>query len=72
MDNPVVARKQLTELGILEDSGERRRDSAGMMQVVWRISPLGLIVADYQERCGLTIEQALAVLAETPPTRKPC
>jgi len=68
MDHPAVAaRKQLTELGILEDSGERRRDSAGVMQVVWRISPLGLLVGDYQERFCLTLEQALAMVAETPP-----
>ena len=70
MDHPVVAaRKQLTELGLVEDSGKRRRDNAGVMQVVWRISPLGLLVDDYQERFGLTLEQALAMVAETPPKR---
>jgi hypothetical protein len=61
MDHPAVAaRKQLTELGILEDSGERRPDYTGVMQVVWRLSPLGLLVTDYQKRLGLTLEQALA------------
>lgn len=72
MDHPVLAaRKQLTELGLVEDSGKRRPDSAGVMQVVWRISPLGLLVTDYQERFGLTLEQALAMAAETPPKRSP-
>ncbi len=55
----IVARQQLTELGILEDSGERRADKDGVMQVVWRLSPLGLLVADYK-RLGLSEEQALA------------
>ena len=30
------------------------------MQVVWQLSTLGLLVADYQKRPGLTREQALA------------
>ncbi len=55
----IVARKQLTKLGILEDSDERRADKDGVMQVVWRLSPLGLLVADYK-RLGLSVEQALA------------
>ena len=32
----------------------------GEMQVVWQLSTLGLLVADYQKRLGLTREQALA------------
>jgi hypothetical protein len=47
-------------MGILEDSGLRQRDSSSWeMQVVWRLSPLGHLVAEYQA-LGLTVEQALA------------
>ncbi len=61
MDSPVIAaRKELTELGILEDSGERKPGKNGEMQVVWRLSTLGLLVVDYQKHLGLTQEQALA------------
>ena len=61
MDSPaIVARKELTELGILEDSGERRPGKNGGMQVMWRLSALGLLVGDYQKHRGLTQEQALA------------
>ena len=48
----------LVELGILEDSGERRPDENGTMQVVWQLSALGLLFADYRDR-GLTFEEAL-------------
>ena len=54
------ARKELTRLGILEDSGERRPNPDGVMEVVWRLSPLGHLVGEYQERFGMTFEQALA------------
>ena len=49
----------------MEDSGERRPDNNGVMQVVWRLSPRGRLVGDYQERFGLTFEQAVALVAET-------
>ena len=35
------------------------------MQVAWVASPRGRLVRDYQERLGLTFEQALARAAET-------
>jgi len=60
MDTLVVAAvKSLVELGLLEDSGLRRPNKAGVMQVVWRLSPLGELVSNYQKQFGLTWEQAL-------------
>ncbi len=56
----IAARQVLTELGILEDSGERALDKNGVRHVKWQLSPLGRMVVDYQERLGLTVEQALA------------
>ena len=63
MDSPVIAaRKELVELGLVEDSGRRQPDKAGVMQVVWQLSPLGKLVGDYQKRFGLTLEEALKVV----------
>ncbi len=35
MDDVTRAREELVRLGLVEDSGERRPDRAGVMQVVW-------------------------------------
>ena len=65
MDHPLItARKELTALGLVEDSGERRPDPHGQMQIVWRLSPRGLLIGDYQERFGLSFAQAVALLAD--------
>ena len=56
----IAARKELTKLGILEDSGQRALDKNGVGHVKWQLSPLGRMVRDYQERLGLTVKQALA------------
>lgn len=65
MDGEVIrARQELVKLGILEDSGIRRPDRAGVMQVVWQLSPRGHMVAEYQ-RAGLTVEEALKQVAGT-------
>ena len=54
----VRARQELTRLGLIEDSGERRRDPAdGNLAVVWKLSPLGELVGDYK-RLGMTWEEA--------------
>ena len=45
---------------MLEDSGERRPDKNGVMQVVWQLSALGGFVMEYEDRCGITFEQALS------------
>ena len=54
----VKARQELTEMGILEDTGERRLDRDGNLAVVWDLSPLGWLVHGYEKR-GLTREEAL-------------
>ena len=62
MDNWVIrARKELTALGIVEDSGKRRRARNGELQIVWRISRLGYLVEDLRRIHGLTFEQAVEV-----------
>jgi hypothetical protein len=59
--DPVVeARQYLTKLGVVEDSGERRRGRNGEMQIVWRISALGHIVGHYLDQ-GFTFEEAMAL-----------
>lgn len=60
LDRAILARQELVELGLVEDSGQRRPDKTGVMQVVWRLSPLGGMVAHYQKHQGITLEQALA------------
>lgn len=55
----VKARQELTRLGLVEDSGERKRDPDGNLAIVWKPSPLGELVSAYQ-RLGLTFEQAWA------------
>ena len=52
------ALKELTHLGLLEV--EEQPNSEGVMELVWRRSPLGHLVAEYQQRLGITVEQALA------------
>ena len=45
MESPViVALKRLTELGLVEESGERRPGKNGAMQVVWQLSTFGQLV----------------------------
>lgn len=46
----IRAREDLVRLGILEDSGERRPDRAGVMRVVWQLSPRGQMAADDLKR----------------------
>lgn len=41
----VRAREELVAEGLIEDSGERRPDKDGKMQIVWRLSALGEQVA---------------------------
>ena len=55
----VRAMAQLIQDGVVEDSGLRRPDTTGRMQVAWRTSAFGDMVSEYQERLGLTFEQAL-------------
>ena len=55
----VRARQELTRLGIVEDSGKRKRDPDGNLTVVWKLSPLGELVGEYQ-RLGMTFEEAWA------------
>ncbi len=56
----IKARQELVELGLLEDSGERRRGADETLAIVWRFAPLAeLLVEDYR-RSGLTLDQALA------------
>jgi hypothetical protein len=57
-DDVIAARRYLTELGYLEDSGKRRPDRAGQLQPVYRISALGRIADEYHER-GHTLEEAM-------------
>jgi hypothetical protein len=59
MTQVIRARQELLKLGLVEDSGKRRPDRTGVLQVVWQLSPLGVTVAEYQ-RQGLTLEQALS------------
>lgn len=54
----IAARKELVELGVLEDSGERRADQAGVMQVVWRVSTLGKLVGDYRSGSDSPLKRA--------------
>ena len=57
--DPIIAvRQELTALGYLEDSGERRLDRCGVTQPVWRVSTLGHI-ADVYLRQGFTLEEAM-------------
>jgi hypothetical protein len=58
MDDLVAARQYLTDLGYLEDSGERRADPAGELQPVYQISALGFIANKYVDR-GFTLEEAM-------------
>ena len=62
----LAARKELTRLGILEDSGERRPNRDGVMAVVWKMTPLGRLVGNY-ERLGMTFRQALAKARSSDP-----
>ena len=55
----IKARQELVELGLLEDSGERRRGADGILRIVWRLAPLAELVEDYR-RSGLTLDQAVA------------
>ena len=48
----------LEKLGYIEDSGTRRPDQRGRMQIVYRISVLGH-VADHYLRQGLSFEAAM-------------
>jgi hypothetical protein len=35
----IAARKELVELGLVQDSGKRRPDNKGVLHVVWRAQP---------------------------------
>ena len=59
LDVIIRARRRLTRLGLVEDSGERRRSSAGGLQIVWRLTPLGEAVAQFQD-LGLAFDEAVA------------
>jgi hypothetical protein len=60
LDLAMRAHKDLVRLGILEDSGERRRNPDGVMEVVWQLSPLGRLVGEYGERLNIGVYEALA------------
>ena len=60
LDQVIRIRKQLVELGVVEDSGERHPDSQGKMQIAWQLSAFGQVVVQYQLELGLTFEEALA------------
>ena len=62
MNRTAIARAmaELIHEGLLENSGLRRPDKTGRMQVVWQTSAFGHMVSEYQQRLGLTFEQALA------------
>jgi hypothetical protein len=47
-------------LGYIEDSGERRPNRTGKMRPVYRISALGHIAHEYEQR-GYTLEEAIAL-----------
>jgi len=58
----ILERKRLTELGLIEDSGNRRLNpTTGQMDVLWRVSRLGKTVFELQERLAITLETALAM-----------
>ena len=54
----IAAIEKLVELGLVEDSGQRKRSPSGTLDVVWRLTALGHLVGDYQ-RCGLTFAYAV-------------
>ena len=54
----ITALENLVELGLVEDSGQRKRSPGGTLDVVWRLTALGHFVADCQ-RCGLTFDAAV-------------
>jgi hypothetical protein len=60
MDELIAARQYWTELGYLEDSGERRPDRTGKTQPGYRVSILGHLAHVYRNR-GFTLEQAMAL-----------
>lgn len=41
----IQARQDLLDQGLIEDSGERRPNDKGELEIVWRLSPLGLEVS---------------------------
>jgi len=59
-DDAVAARLELTRLGYVEDSGERRPDPTGRMQPVYRISSFGHIALRYVDQ-GFSYEEAMAL-----------
>ncbi len=59
LQDVVSAREALVELGLVEDSGERRRNPDGTLGIVWTRTPLAALVDDY-EQSGLTFEEAIA------------
>jgi len=59
-DDVIAARQHLTQLGYVEGSGDRRPDSTGTLQPVWRISALGH-VADHYRHQGFSLEAAMAL-----------
>ena len=59
LEEVVQARQELVEMGLVEDSGERRPNPDGSLGIVWRTTALSGLVKDYRQR-GLTFEQAVA------------
>jgi hypothetical protein len=56
-DLAIRARQYLVDLGILVDSGERRRAPNGEMQIVWGLSERASIIEHYRQ-LGMTWEEA--------------
>ena len=54
----IEARERLVELGLVEDSGERRPGRDGKLAIVWRRTKLALLVDDYR-RAGFSFEEAI-------------
>lgn len=56
--------EDLASMGYIEDTGERRPDQEGRMEIVYRISVLGH-AADHYLRQGLSFEAAIAKAKES-------
>jgi hypothetical protein len=50
---------ELSDFGVVEDTGQRRTSPTGESQICWRVSALGQRVFDYM-KWGFTFEQALS------------
>ncbi len=71
-DQIIAARQELTALGYLEDPGERRPDSLGVMPPVFRVSTLGHIADAYlPETAKIAPRQNVTIGQEAPMLRRP-